>query len=323
MKSGSRWTNFSNESLPTESIMDIKVNNEIKLDAGINGNPYRHPARYGRRIGMPGRSPSRSASRYAGDQAVQDAPAIDRIAFVVPAYNEAGGIADLVAEINAAGNALAIDFEIVVVNDGSSDATEAVLESLRGRNPMLTVIHQENNCGQSAALHTGIEAARSEWVVTLDGDGQNVPGDARRLIHALQGCDHAGAVGMVVGRRQVRRDNWIKRISSRIANRVRSRLLGDGVSDTGCGLKLIRRDLFLQFPGFDHMHRFLPALARMHGRAVIEVDVGHRPRQTGTSKYGTLDRLSAGIVDLAGVLWLKHRLLADRTASGSDPSISR
>lgn len=266
---------------------------------------------------IPARRPSKSTADCALD--ARCGGRINRISFVVPAYNEAGGIADLIHEIAAAGCALGIEFEIVVVNDGSGDATATVLEQLCAAQPALTVIHQHQNRGQSAALHRGIQAAGSDWVVTLDGDGQNVPADAARLIARLEQCDHFDNIGMVVGRRRVRHDRLIKRISSRIANGVRRRLLGDGVSDTGCGLKLIRRDLFLEFPGFDHMHRFLPALARMHAREVIEVDVGHRPRSSGSSKYGTLDRLAAGLVDVLGVLWLKKRALARNT----NPEVGR
>jgi dolichol-phosphate mannosyltransferase len=294
------------------------MNKEISLDPSArDGHQYR-TIRHARHSSPTGSARLRSTGRSDLHLARRDEACLDRVSFVVPAFNEAGGIADLVAEINDTGHALGIEFEIVVVNDGSSDGTASILERLQNAQPLLTVIHQDSNRGQSAALHRGIEAARSDWVVTLDGDGQNIPADATLLIETLERARNPAAIGMIVGRRRSRLDPWIKRISSRVANRVRSRLLGDGVSDTGCGLKLIRRELFLRFPGFDHMHRFLPALARMHRCDVIEVDVGHRPRRTGASHYGTFDRLAAGLFDLLGVLWLKRRTLASRSASATD-----
>ncbi|PKL96140.1 MAG: dolichol-phosphate mannosyltransferase [Gammaproteobacteria bacterium HGW-Gammaproteobacteria-8] len=234
---------------------------------------------------------------------------LDCISFVVPVFNEADCIADLVEEIEHCGRMLTADFEIIVVDDGSTDHSLEVLRELIPQRPGLRVIPCQSNGGQSRAICIGVQAARYGWIVTLDGDGQNVPGDTRRLVEALLDHAQASRVGMVTGCRVKRRDRWIKRVGSRIANRVRMALLDDGVSDTGCGLKLFQRKLFLELPRFDHMHRFLPALARMHGVEVIEVEVGHRPRSTGVSKYGTLDRLRVGVPDLFGVLWLKHRAM--------------
>jgi dolichol-phosphate mannosyltransferase len=145
-------------------------------------------------------------------------------------------------------------------------------------------------------------------VVTLDGDGQNDPRDIRRLLWARDAArDRPDAGGLIVGLRRNRHDSLVRRLSSRIANAVRARLLRDGCPDTGCGLKLFPRDTFLQLPQFDHMHRFLPALFRSHGCEVIAVDVNHRPRLHGRSKYGVSDRLWVGIADLAGVMWLQRR----------------
>jgi dolichol-phosphate mannosyltransferase len=172
--------------------------------------------------------------------------------------------------------------------------------------PRLRVLRHAQSCGQSAALMTGFRAARGEWIATLDGDGQNDPADLPRLIAAREGT--AGAnVQLIAGYRKKRQDNWLKRVSSRIANGVRSRLLGDATPDTGCGLKLIRRSTCLELPFFDHMHRFLPALVQRNGGATVSVEVNHRPRSRGVSNYGLFDRLWVGIVDLAGVMWLKRR----------------
>src|SRR6185295_15201238 len=170
------------------------------------------------------------------------------------------------------------------------------------RFPRLRVLVHAASCGQSTALLTGVRAARGEWIATLDGDGQNDPADIPKLLAA-----RANGLAMIAGYRKSRRDTWIKRISSRIANGVRSRMLGDATPDTGCGLKLFRRATFLELPYFDHMHRFLPALVQRHGGRTVSVEVNHRPRSRGVSNYGTLDRLWVGIVDLFGVMWLKRR----------------
>ena len=154
---------------------------------------------------------------------------------------------------------------------------------------------------------TGMRAARGEWVATLDGDGQNDPADIPKLLAARDAAGQAVNLHLIGGFRRTRRDSWIKRISSRVANGVRSRLLGDATPDTGCGLKLIARAAYLELPFFDHMHRFLPALGQRHGGATLSVEVNHRLRTRGTSNYGLFDRLWVGIVDLAGVMWLRRR----------------
>lgn len=231
-------------------------------------------------------------------------PRVD-VSVIVPVLDEADNVLPLVAEIRTA---LAGErFEIVYVDDGSADETPVRLAAAAARWPELRVLRHHGRCGQSAAIRTGVRAARAPVVVTLDGDGQNDPADIPSLLAALRAPSPAGRVGLVTGRRTRRRDTWLRRVSSRVANGVRGRLLGDGVSDTGCGLKAFARSTFLDLPYFDHMHRFLPALARREGYAVRVVPVGHRPRRAGRSKYGLLDRLFVGLVDLAGVLWLSRR----------------
>jgi dolichol-phosphate mannosyltransferase len=224
------------------------------------------------------------------------------ISVVVPVRDEAENIDTLLAEIVAALAGRA--FEIVYVDDGSSDATPARLAAARARLPMLRVIRHRRSVGQSAALATGIRAARGVWIATLDGDGQNDPADIPALHARAQGAD---APALVAGWRARRRDSALKRFSSRLANGVRAALLGDSTPDTGCGLKVFRRETFLRLPAFNHMHRFLPALVQRDGGLVVNQRVNHRPRAAGTSKYGVMNRLFVGIVDLLGVMWLQRR----------------
>ncbi|MCX7627523.1 MAG: glycosyltransferase family 2 protein [Methylophilaceae bacterium] len=227
---------------------------------------------------------------------------IRKLSVVVPVRNEADNIAPLIAEIRAALDGR-VDYEIIYVDDGSTDATPQRLAAIKPTCPRLRVIRHAESCGQSTAIHTGVKAAHGDWIVTLDGDGQNDPADIPKLMAAV-----APGVELVGGnRRHTRRDSWIKRLSSVIANGVRSRLLGDSTPDTGCGLKLFPRAVFLDLPYFDHMHRFLPALVIRHGGRVVSVPVNHRPREFGKSHYGTLDRLMVGLVDLLGVMWLQRR----------------
>ncbi|HEX3500325.1 MAG TPA: glycosyltransferase family 2 protein, partial [Stellaceae bacterium] len=229
------------------------------------------------------------------------------LSIVIPVRNEAENIAPLVAEIRTALAAMpggAPAYEIVYVDDGSSDATAATIAALVADFPALHMIRHDKSYGQSAAIRTGVKAARAAWIATLDGDGQNDPADLPRLWAMTQAAD---APALITGQRTKRRDSWIKRVSSRIANRVRAGLLGDGTPDTGCGLKLFRRDLFLDLPYFDHMHRFPPALVLREGGSVVSVPVNHRPRERGVSNYGTLDRLAVAVADLVGVIWLQRR----------------
>ncbi|HXH02508.1 MAG TPA: glycosyltransferase family 2 protein [Candidatus Competibacteraceae bacterium] len=229
-----------------------------------------------------------------------------QLSVVIPVYNEADNLAPLLAEVCAALDGT-LHYEIIVVDDGSADDTSARLRTLQAQLPALRVLRHARNYGQSAALRSGIRAARAAWVGTLDGDGQNDPTDLLRLWRQLHGYPEAQRPRLLAGQRQHRQDDWLRRLSSRIANAVRGRLLGDATPDTGCGLKLIQRQAFLELPFFDHMHRFLPALIQRDGGRVVSVPVNHRPRRHGRSKYGVWNRLWVGIVDLAGVLWLIRR----------------
>jgi dolichol-phosphate mannosyltransferase len=226
------------------------------------------------------------------------------VSVVVPVRNEAGNIAPLVAEITAAlGSGLS--FEVIYVNDGSTDRTESELTLLMASRPWLRQIKHQISCGQSAAVSTGVLHASAPVVVTLDGDGQNDPAFIPVLLKAL--ADGAPSVGLVAGQRVGRRASAFKRYQSRLANAVRGAVLRDGTRDTGCGLKAFRRDHFLALPYFDGLHRFLPALVRREGYDVGYVDVIDRPRGAGTSNYGMWDRLWVGILDLLGVWWLIRR----------------
>ena len=227
------------------------------------------------------------------------------LSIVIPVRDEAENIAPLVGEITAALDGLTA-YEIVYVDDGSSDGTAAEIMRLALNAPHLRLLRHARSCGQSAAVLTGVKAARGIWIATLDGDGQNDPADIPRLWR-LAGTSPSSPSLLVAGYRQKRQDSWSKRMASRIANRVRARLLGDATPDTGCGLKLFPRSLFLDLPAFDHMHRFLPALVLRAGGTVRSVPVNHRPRRGGASKYGVFDRLGVGIVDLFGVWWLQRR----------------
>lgn len=225
----------------------------------------------------------------------------------MPVRNEEDNILPLLAEIHAALESR-LEFEVIYVDDGSEDASLGVLREALARYPRLRVLSHGLSYGQSAALASGVRAARGEWIATLDGDGQNDPGDLPKLLTARDDAARPANLQLVGGCRRARRDNWLKRWSSRVANGVRSRLLGDATPDTGCGLKLIARAAYLELPFFDHMHRFLPALVQRNGGATLSVDVSHRPRTRGRSNYGLHNRLWAGIVDLAGVLWLRRRM---------------
>lgn len=227
-----------------------------------------------------------------------------KVSVVVPVRNETGNIAPLVAEIAAA-----LDgkwrFEIVYINDGSTDGTDAELKRLMAKHPWLRRVRHAQSCGQSAAVRTGVSAARAPLVVTLDGDGQNDPAFIPAMLQALE----AGAprVGLIAGQRVGRKATGFKKIQSRIANGVRGAVLRDGTRDTGCGLKAFRRDVFMALPYFDGLHRFLPALVRRDGFDIGYVDVIDRPRGQGVSNYGLWDRLWVGILDLIGVWWLLRR----------------
>ncbi|WP_246044565.1 glycosyltransferase family 2 protein [Geomonas ferrireducens] len=224
------------------------------------------------------------------------------ISVVIPAHNEAENIASLVQEIVATG----LDCEIVVVDDGSTDDTHARLLALKKSVPSLKVVQHDRAYGQSAAVATGIKQANGTLIGTLDGDGQNNPADLPKMIEAIRNSTNPN-LKMVAGYRKKRDDSAWRIISSRIANAYRRFFLRDETPDTGCGLKVFYRAAFLELPFFDHMHRFLPALIRMKGGDVISVEVNHRPRTAGVSKYGTLNRLWVGIIDIFGVCWLRMR----------------
>ncbi len=230
-----------------------------------------------------------------------------QLSLVVPVRNEAENIDALIAEIRASLDGRA-EYEVIYVDDGSSDDTPKRLAQAKKTFPRLRVLRHRESCGQSSALATGVKVARAPWIATLDGDGQNDPADILKLLAALNDPTAPQPLQLVAGYRRRRRDNWLKRLSSRIANGVRGRLLGDRTPDTGCGLKLIAREAYLALPFFDHMHRFLPALIQRNGGRTLSVEVNHRPRTRGTSNYGLHNRLWVGIVDLFGVMWLKRRM---------------
>ena len=225
------------------------------------------------------------------------------VSVVVPVRNEAENVGPLTDEIAAALSGR-WTFELVFVNDGSTDGTEAALAALKAERPWLRQVKHESSCGQSAAVRSGVAAARAPLVATLDGDGQNDPSFIPALLTALE---HGANIGLVAGQRVGRRSGGFKKLQSRIANGVRAAILRDGTRDTGCGLKAFRRDAFLALPYFDGLHRFLPALFRRDGYAIAYVDVIDRPRRHGVSNYGLWDRLWVGILDLAGVRWLIRR----------------
>jgi dolichol-phosphate mannosyltransferase len=230
---------------------------------------------------------------------------IPEISVVIPARDEAENIGPLLADVRAALDGR-IDYEIVVVDDGSVDETPRRLRDAVRAFPRLRSVRHEAPSGQSASLWTGVRLARAPWIVTLDGDGQNDPADIPALLDARD-RHRSDRPLLVNGYRQSRHDSWVKRASSRVANAVRARVLGDGTPDTGCGLKLVPRDTFLALPRFDHMHRFVPALVRRGGGDVVSVPVSHRGRVHGLSHYGLHNRLWTGIVDMLGVLWLQRR----------------
>ena len=223
------------------------------------------------------------------------------LSVVIPVCVEAENVAPLAAEIVAA--LTGREFEILFVDDGSCDGTAAAVQACRAAGlRQIRLLRHSFRSGQSAAVCTGVRQARAAWVATLDGDGQNDPADIPKLL-AARG-DALLVMGNRVGRR---RDSGLRRLQSQVANGVRARLLGDGTPDTGCGIKLLHRETFLELPRFDHMHRFLPALFQRAGAQVVSVPVNHRPRERGRSKYGLFDRLWVGIVDIFGVIWLKRR----------------
>jgi len=227
------------------------------------------------------------------------------LSVVVPVYNEEQSIEVLIEEIT---NSIKdIDYEIVIVDDLSVDNTLSVLKKIKLKNKRLRIIRHERNYGQSFAVRSGVKNSKSPWIATLDGDGQNDPGDIPKLYHALIQQNSKNNNVLIAGHRLHRKDSWLKKISSKYANRVRSNLLKDKVPDTGCGLKLFSREFFLDLPSFNHMHRYIPALYVSRGGNVLSLEVNHRPRKKGISKYGFNNRFWVGISDLFGVRWLQKR----------------
>jgi dolichol-phosphate mannosyltransferase len=249
------------------------------------------------------------------------------LSVVIPMRDEREAALPLLDELDRVLPALGV-CEIVIVDDGSIDGTGRRLATIAAARPpdlpRLRVVRHREAAGQSAALRTGVGSARAAWVVTLDGDGQNDPADIPRLVAARRRARPGGGPVLVAGERRRRRDGWVKRASSRIANAVRRRVLGDGVADTGCGLKLFPRAAYRDLPFFDHQHRFLPALFLRDGVPVVTVAVGHRPRAAGRSKYGVGNRLWVGLVDLAGVWWLlrRGRKVVLEEASAAHPPVT-
>lgn len=223
------------------------------------------------------------------------------LSIVIPVFDEEENLLPLLEEIEEAMAPLPTAYEIIAVDDGSTDSSLEILRSTAASNPRLRVLSNPRRSGQSAALAAGLRAAREPVVVTMDSDLQNDPRDIPKLLEALAGCD------VVSGIRKERKDTWVRRLSSRIANDVRRRVLDDGIHDVGCSLKAFRREFVEALPPFEGMHRFLPALTRFRGARIREIEVNHRPRRHGESKYRIGNRLWRGIVDLCGVSWLRRR----------------
>lgn len=229
-----------------------------------------------------------------------------RISIILPVLNEEECIGPLLEEIALLEESIPIE-DVIVVDDGSTDATADLVVGLKSKMPRLRLLQHTQRRGQSVAIHTGARHARGDLLVTMDGDGQNNPADVPALFRAYAARAESNPRVMVAGQRVNRKDTSIRRLSSRIANAVRSSLLDDGVRDTGCSLKLFRRDDFLALPFFNHIHRYIPALMKATGVELVLVDVSHRARERGTSKYGIFDRLWVGLYDLVGVGWLIAR----------------
>jgi dolichol-phosphate mannosyltransferase len=224
---------------------------------------------------------------------------------VVPVHNEAENVAELSAEIASRLNGRA--YEVIFVDDCSMDDTRAKLAALKATLPSLRVVGHRKNAGQSRAVRTGVQAARADIIVTIDGDGQNDPADIPGLVTQLLRADAPKGLALVQGIRANRKDSSWKRFGSRFANGIRRSMLKDNNSDSGCGARAFRRDAFLQLPYFDHMHRYLPALMMSEGFEIETRPVGHRPRMHGRSNYTNLGRLGVALADMRGVLWLRRR----------------
>lgn len=235
-----------------------------------------------------------------------DSQADPLISVVVPAFNEAENVENLASEIAKA--LFATPYEMIFIDDASTDETKSVLVDMKSRFPHLRVLSHRKNSGQSRGVRSGVRAARAPIIATLDSDGQNDPADIPALYAQMTRTHAPDNLGMVGGRRAKRIDSAAKKVASRFGNGVRKRLLRDEADDTGCGLKLFRRDAFLELPYFDHIHRYIPALMLREGYAIEFADVNHRAREFGESKYTNFGRLKVSIADLRGVIWLRKRM---------------
>ena len=227
-----------------------------------------------------------------------------RFSIVIPCRNESGNIGPLIDGIEAACTPIG-PFEVIVVDDGSTDDTAAVVRGMAATRPWLRLLQHAQSGGQSAGVHNGAIAARAPIIATLDGDGQNPPEELPKLLAPL--LDGPPELGLVAGQRVGRQDTASKKLASRLANRLRARVLRDDTRDTGCGLKAFRRDAYLALPFFNHQHRYLPALFARDGWQIAHVDVAHRARGEGKSNYSNWQRGLVGVSDLAGVAWLMKR----------------
>ena len=243
-------------------------------------------------------------TRQTGDSAA--ATPVPRISVVIPMKNEEGNVAPLIAEIAHALENEA--HEIIAVNDGSTDETGTVLSNLRLAYPQLRVLHHAESRGQSVAIRDGVLAARGPIICTLDGDGQNNPAFLPAMIRLM---DADPKVALVQGQRVGRTDTGFKRMQSKLANAVRGAMLKDGTRDSGCGLKVMRREAWLRLPVFDALHRFTPALMVRDGHRVAHLDVQDRPRGSGVSNYRSWARAKVALGDLIGVWWLIRRRKSD------------
>ena len=237
---------------------------------------------------------------------MQTTPFNQKLSIVIPVHDEQDCIPLLVKAIDAALPSI-LDYEILVVDDCSQDNTWQTLIRLTQQYPRLRILQHAQNAGQSAAVITGVKAARHPWIATLDGDGQNNPADIPKLIDTLLQQPNQQQAYVIAGHRVSRQDSWLKKLSSRIANKVRGYILKDNCPDSGCGIKLFPRDSFLALPHFNHIHRFIPAMFYALGVSTINVPVQHHHREHGRSKYGLNNRLWVGISDMIGVIWLRKR----------------
>ncbi len=223
------------------------------------------------------------------------------LSVILPCFNEAACVAELTAELNTVLDRLGTASEMIFVNDASTDHTPDVLKDLQQHYPRVRIIHHQQRSGQSAGHASGFRLARGTSIVTMDADGQNDPADIPRLLKALEGAD------AVCGIRRQRQDAWVKRVSSRIANRFRNAITREHITDAGCAYRALRSSVLAEIPVFNGMHRFLPTILRMQGYRVIEIDVNHRPRRAGVSKYGINNRLWRGLIDCMAIRWLQSR----------------